>query len=103
MEINNIRDAVRDMRLVWNKHILERMMKRGVSREEVKQAILYGEIIEEYPNDYPFPSCLILYNHLRPLHIVAAYSEENRNAYIITAYIPDSDHFESDLKTRRVQ
>ena len=33
--------------------------------------------------------------------MVAAYDEVNHYSYIITAYKPDLDHFEEDLKTRR--
>ena len=60
-----------------------------------------GEIIEDYPEDYPNPSCLIFgYNvNGRILHIVAGC--DNINIYIITAYYPDTKKFENDLKTRR--
>jgi len=32
---------------------------------------------------------------------VASLDEENMTVYIITAYLPDSVHFNEDLKTRR--
>ena len=59
------------------------------------------EIIEDYPDDFPNPSCLIFgYNvNGRILHIVAGC--DNINIYIITAYYPDTKKFENDLKTRR--
>ncbi len=60
-----------------------------------------GEIIEDYPNDYPNPSCLMFGYTLnnRVIHVVIGYDVEN--IYIITAYYPNTDKFELDMKTRR--
>ena len=38
---------------------LERMQEREISRADVKKCVLEGEIIEDYPDDFPHPSCLI--------------------------------------------
>jgi len=35
------------------------------------------------------------------LHVVVAFDEVESHCYIITAYKPDMEHFENDLKTRR--
>lgn len=59
-----------------------------------------GEIIEDYPNDFPFPSCLILgTNGSRKLHIVASINADM--IYLITAYIPDPMKWDKDLKKRK--
>ena len=60
-----------------------------------------GEIIEQYPDDFPFPSCLIFGYTMdnRVIHVVI--SSEGSCGRIITAYIPNTEKFESDLKTRR--
>lgn len=76
-------------------------MKRGISRQDVKETMSAGEIIEEYPEDYPLPSCLMFYGNPKALHVVLSYNGENRTIYVITAYVPDLRHFEKDLKTRR--
>ena len=80
---------------------LIRMFERGISRKEVKYAILNGEIIENYSEDYPFPSVLIAYvsDDERSLHVVVAHSDSH--CYIITAYEPDNKRFEDNLKNRR--
>ena len=58
-----------------------------------------GEIIEDYPDDYPFPSCLMLgANHL---HVVCGVGAGI--LWIITAYHPTKDKWEDDLKTRKEQ
>ena len=77
------------------------MQERDIIRADVKNGIMNGEIIEEYPNDFPNPSCLIFgYNiNRRILHIIAGC--DNINLYVITAYYPDTKKFEDDLRTRR--
>jgi hypothetical protein len=63
---------------------------------------LDGELIEEYPDDHPFPSGLVLgFINRAPLHVVVAVDKEVDCCYIITAYQPDSEYFESDYKTRK--
>ncbi len=35
-------------------------LERGVTIVELEQSLLNGEIIEYYPDDKPYPSCLVL-------------------------------------------
>lgn len=35
------------------------MQERDISRADVKKCVLEGEIIEDYSDDFPHPSCLI--------------------------------------------
>lgn len=60
-----------------------------------------GEIIEQYPDDFPWPSCLIFGHDAngKIIHVVA--SDNGQFSKIITAYIPNTETFESDLKTRK--
>jgi hypothetical protein len=100
--LNHICNAVDAGRILWKKHALERMMERGISRNEVKQAITQGSIIENYPDDSPFPSVLIANFEPEPLHVVVAYDAESLQCHVITAYRPDLAHFEADFMTRRL-
>ena len=59
MDLSKLRKAVKQRRINWNKHILKRMLERGISRKEVFEVMLEGEVIEDYPDDKPFPSALI--------------------------------------------
>ena len=94
--------AIQKGTVEWHRHALERMLERGVSRRDVMDVLLTGEIIEEYPTDYPCPSVLMLGKpHDIPLHVVAAFDDELETIYIITAYCPDVLHFLDDYKTRR--
>jgi len=83
-------------------HAAERFRQRGIKVKDIRNAVKTGEIIEQYPEDYPYPSCLLLglSVNVQPLHVVM--SDEGNASRIITAYFPDVDKWESDLKTRKV-
>jgi hypothetical protein len=36
------------------------MLEKGITTGEVEQTVLQGEVIQEYKDDKPFPSVLIL-------------------------------------------
>lgn len=82
-------------------HVAERCRERNISADDILSTILNGEIIENYPNDYPFPSALVFgYNvNNQILHVVAGVG--NNKLWIITAYYPDTVKWENDLKTRK--
>jgi hypothetical protein len=102
MEIEAIRIAVKGGKIEWQRHALERMMQRGISREIVKNVLISGEIIEDYPDDKPFPSALFLgWVEGEPIHVVVSLDVRSNYCFVITTYKPSLDHFESDYKTRR--
>ena len=88
-------------KIKWSVHCFERMQERDISRADVKNCILNGEIIEDYPNDFPYPSCLIFGYTIKEkvIHVVAG--SDGEYVYIITAYFPNKEKFEDDLKTRK--
>jgi hypothetical protein len=76
--------------------------ERGIQQQAVREVLLQGERIRDYAEDRPFPSAIFLgYVGNRPLHVVASCDEVNRKAFIITAYEPSLDVFESDHRTRK--
>jgi hypothetical protein len=88
--------------LVYSKHALKRMVQRSISPDIVKQALLHGEVIENYADDLPFPSFLMLFfTNRRPVHIVAADNHEMKITHIITAYEPSSVEWKSDFRRSR--
>lgn len=96
------RQAVSAGRIEWRKHVLQKLVERGLSQQAVREAMLHGERIRDYADDKPFPSALFLsYDSGRPLHVVAACDEVNERAFVITAYEPSLDVFEADYKTKR--
>ncbi|MFH1287668.1 MAG: DUF4258 domain-containing protein [bacterium] len=102
MNREKLKIAVENDYIEWEKHALERMMEREISRETVKKILLTGEVIEDYLDDKPFPSALFSgWIEDEPFHVVSALDSVNGYCYVITAYKPDLEHFESDYKTRR--
>ncbi|MDO8585622.1 MAG: DUF4258 domain-containing protein [Armatimonadota bacterium] len=78
------------------------MFERGVSADEVRQALASGEVIEDYPNDLPYPSRLILgWRGARPIHVVAAHDRVEDQTIVITVYEPDANLWESGFRRRR--
>lgn len=102
MNINDFRLLCTDESIQMTEHAHRRCRERNIKLDEIKQCISYGEIIEEYPEDYPFPSALIMECTVgKPLHIVAGICDNY--IWIITAYRPDSIKWENDFKTRKEQ
>jgi hypothetical protein len=87
--------------LRWTSHILERLFQRNIRIDDVKFALINGEIIEQYPNDYPFPSCLVL-GHTKTgqtLHVVCG--SNGAELWLITAYFPNPEEWTDDFRLRR--
>ena len=60
MVLDRIKKSIQNSNISWQKHALQRMLERNITRNEVKKAILAGQIIEDYSDDYPFPVCWLL-------------------------------------------
>ena len=102
LDVDRLRAAVRQLRVEWQRHALERMAEREIRRADVLEVLRSGELIEEYPEDRPFPSGLFFgRTGTRPIHVVVALDGARERAFVITVYEPDLEHFEPDFKTRR--
>lgn len=92
---------MKDRKYRFTIHALERRIERDISMNEIEDAILNEEIIEDYPRDKYLPNCLILGNmkRMRPLHIQVSCDP----VWVITCYDPSgwSDEWSSDFKKRR--
>ena len=99
MTIQGTQDKIRKGEYGFSDHAVKRMIKRAISRQEVEEAVLQGEIIEEYPEDKYSPSCLV-YGKTgkgRDLHIQVSLPPV---VVVITAYDPDPKEW-IDFKVRR--
>ena len=73
---------------------------RMITVAEIRDVVMLGEIIEEYPEDKRGVSCLVSYaKQNRVLHVVCAPKAEY--LAIITAYWPAPDQWSSDFKLRK--
>ncbi len=68
----------------------------------MEHAIASGTIIENYPDDTPYPSALLLgHAGTKTIHVVYAVDVEDGLRIIITVYEPDLEIWHDDLTTRR--
>jgi hypothetical protein len=78
------------------------MFERSIDETDVKAVLEQGEVIEDYPNDQPYPSQLILgWRGTRPLHVVAANHKADEETIIITVYEPDPEQWTTDFRRRK--
>ncbi|HYP42224.1 MAG TPA: DUF4258 domain-containing protein [Chloroflexia bacterium] len=88
-------------KLVFRTHAIRRMLERGISIEDVRHVLYTGEVIEDYPKDFPYPSRLMLgWSGTRPIHVVAAYNAIDSETIVITVYEPDPAQWDADFRRR---
>jgi len=85
---------------IYREHAIQRMFERDIFETDVENTIKNGEIIEEYIDDKPYPSFLVLGLNNKPLHVVFARNNEENEIIIITAYYPDIAKWSDDYKKR---
>ena len=102
MELYDIIEAVAAGRLRSTQHGNLEAAADGLSESEIHYSVLHGEIIEDYPDDYPLPSCLIFGRAPdgRPIHSVWAYNRETQQAIMVTVYRPHPSRW-IDWRERR--
>ena len=100
--IETIKQLAKENKIIWTNHAINRMTQRNISQKDVKSILLFGEIIEEYNDDYPYPSYLIMGVNLNKsiIHVVCGINN-NKELWIITAYYPNNITWEKDMKTRK--
>ena len=89
-------------KLTFRVHAVRKMFERQISYEDVVLVLSEGETIEEYPNDTPYPSRLILgWVDKRPVHVVAAYNNNQDETILITTYEPNEYQWVDGYKRRK--
>jgi hypothetical protein len=101
VKIEDIVQFVQKGMVLWTNHAMVRLSQRAISLQDVENALTHGEIIEQYPADYPFPSCLVLGTTLTDeyLHIVCGMSDSE--LWLITAYHPNPAEWSADFRVRK--
>ncbi len=99
MVIKPIRDRILGSKYRISDHAVKQMIKRSITRLEIEEAVINGEIIEEYPDDKYSPSCLI-YGRTKTekdLHVQLSLPPL---IIVITTYDPDPEEW-INCKIRR--
>jgi len=100
-----IREHVRARQYRLTRHATIVRLERGIGISELEHALLSGEVIEQYPDDQPYPSCLVLgwIASGDPLHVVCSRGDREPALRIVTLYEPDDALWEQDYRTRKVR
>ncbi len=89
--------------IIYSAHAVDEMNAEDelITTAEVRHIVFHGEIIEAYPEDKRGHSCLMsgVLESGRPVHVVCAPKDDY--LAIITTYIPSSEKWAADNKTRR--
>ena len=86
MDIEKIREAVREGKINTRYHASRRMSEREILYEEVLKVISKGELIERYPEAKPFPAYLMMgfVKEKEPLYVLCSFDGEI--VHIITVH-----------------
>ena len=85
----------------FSRHALDRTILREISVQEIGEAIVQAELLENYPDDKYGPSCLVLgfTKAGRALHLQCSYPSRPL-VKIITIYEPDPKEW-VEFRSRR--
>lgn len=101
MDISDLQKLCDSGAIKWTAHMVARLQERGTDPSDIKNCIMTGRIIEDYPDDYPYPSCLILGNAVAGKELHAVIGLRQGYLWLITAYYPDPLKWNEDFSIRK--
>lgn len=103
MNIKNIIHSIQCGKIRISDHADEESHNDGLTYDEIFNSVFNGEIIEDYGQDKPYPSCLIYGKNFKdePIHSVWGYNTENEWSVLITVYRPDQERWLNWKQRRR--
>ncbi len=92
-----------DDKIALKRHSILRMRQRGITADEIREALLCCRQIEDYPDDHPMPSGLVMGNteNGKIIHAVVAIDEDETMLWVITVYEPNRNEWEEGFDKRR--
>jgi hypothetical protein len=95
MDIADIIKAIQVNRVNITQHARKEAKEDSLLLDEIFYSTQNGEVIEDYPTDTPYPSCLIYGQNQDgdPVHSVWAYAADSQIAVLITVYRPDPNRW----------
>lgn len=102
ISIKQLRALNKPENIAITEHARIRLYERMISIDDIVNGIDTGEIIKQYEDDKPLPSCLVLGFSVKSEYIHIVVSCDTDFIYLITAYFPGPNMWENDFKTRKV-
>lgn len=97
-----IQQCVKQRSIRWTYHVNMRLQGRSISREAILASCASYEIVEAYPEDKYLPSYLVFATYQgNVFHVLFATDVAEDHVRVVTAYVPDPDEWEQDLKKRK--
>ena len=92
MEVEEVKARVRANQYVYSHHADIERRADSLTFAQIEEAILNGEILEQYPDMGRGESCLIVgFSDAIPIHVVCGWRGDQ--IAIITIYVPRLPHF----------
>jgi hypothetical protein len=90
MDIERVKALIRQRRYKTSHHAEVEREVETITIDDIKTAILNGELLEDYPDDLRGHSCLMLgtAEDGRPLHVILTILAQIEEVLIITVYVP---------------
>jgi len=98
-DVAGIAGLVRKDAVLISHHARVRMFERNISTDDLLEVLQSGEIIEDYADDEPCPSALILgFITHTAYHVVVGFCTDHIR--VITLYMPEDEKW-IEYRTRR--
>lgn len=103
MRIEDIKQALWRGLVHISDHADDEASQDALSLDEIYSSLYSAQIIEDYPTDRPYPSCLVMgySSQSKPVHSVWAYNEQTGFAVLVTVYRPDPARWYDNYTERR--
>ncbi len=88
-------------RMAITEHARQRLLERGITVNDIMRCIETGEIIKQYEDDKPFPSCLILGTTKSQKYLHVVVSHDSTWIYLITAYYPSGEVWKPGFRVKK--
>ena len=101
IDFEAIRTQVQSGNYEISVHAFERMRQRSIAIDDLENAIIHGDIIDQDLQAKPFPKCIFWGFTLlkgESIHVVCSITPQSR---IVTVYFPDEDEWAQDRFRRR--
>jgi hypothetical protein len=101
IDINDLRKSCAENKVIITQHAIKRLLERGITMADIIEVINNGEIIRQYEDDKPFPSCLVLGKGNEGIAIHTVVSHDGTVMYVITGYYPDPNIWYGNFKVKK--
>ena len=101
--IENLSD-LEGSKISWSRHAIAALVDDNLTRSAVEKALAQCEIIEDYSTGHrTLPDCLVLaeLSNRQPIHAVVAIDEVKDRIFMVTVYLPSTERWQDDWRTRK--